>query len=126
MVFLVLALGSAAHAAETAANGADDKTLADGAGVVAVPSAPRPAQIEPIVVPPVKREMPKTPELKAEPASKETKARSAAPAKSAKGKAAEKVVGDKPNCDAGYKVDASGKSCVRIAESENRAKKKGR
>ena len=33
-----------------------------------------------------------------------------------------KVVGEKPNCDAGFKIDASGKSCVKIARERGPGK----
>lgn len=119
---------------ETAPKSETAKTVTVEQGAAADPTikieaAPRPAQIEPIVAP-VKREVPKTPAIRSEPASVESSGssksqKSAKPSGTAsKSKPKLKVVGDRPNCDAGFKVDSSGKACVRIAQSEGPARKK--
>lgn len=81
--------------------------------------SPRAAQIEPMVEP-VKRQQPKAPDIKVKIETGSIE-RTAAP-KSAR---SVKLVSDKPNCDAGFKLDSTRKSCVRVA-STAQAKKKRR
>jgi len=104
-------------AAQTAPSTEPAKQTAGGLAEVAPPqSAPRPQQIEPIVGP-VKRVAPKTPVL-------ETSAKPAAGGK-VSGKSDKKtavVVPSRPNCDSGFKVDESGKSCVRAPASASKSK----
>lgn len=105
-------------AAQTAISPEDKaKDAAGGLAEVAPPqSAPRPQQIEPIVGP-VKRVAPKTPVL-------ETSTKPAAGGKFS-GKSDKKtavVVPSRPNCDSGFKVDDSGKSCVRASVSASKSK----
>lgn len=132
LAFAVLVFASAPRLAwsEPAAekSGSEKSSAAPATGaaeasdrLVEIESAPRPAQIEPMVAP-VKREAPKAPVIKTE-TSEAAKSSSGKDARSPKGKAKVKVVGEKPNCDAGFKVDASGKSCVKIAESAGQVKK---
>lgn len=93
--------------------------------------APRAAQIEPVMVEPVKRVAPKPASIKVK---VETGSIDAAPEKSGrtaksgkgdkKGSGAVKIVSDKPNCDRGYKLDAKGRSCIKVAASVLAKKKR--
>lgn len=104
------------------------------------PAMPRAKQIEPMVEP-VKRAVPKQPEtggpssrnVKGDAANGASKTRGDGSAKTSskagtarKGNTVKsvKLIGDRPNCDTGFKVDASGKTCVRIAASQPPRKKR--
>lgn len=97
-------------------------------------NAPRAAQIEPMVAP-VKRVQPKAPDIKVRietgSIDKDGSAASAGADKvksngkaDAKGVRKVKLVSDKPNCESGFKLDAKGKSCVRVASSTGGKKKR--
>jgi hypothetical protein len=123
----------AATTAPTASPSESSDTLQAPASADENATAPRrAAQIEPIVEP-VKRVQPPAPVIKVKATESTDGDKSAKKGKEAKaGKDAKKVerknkvVGDKPNCDAGFKLDAEGKSCVKIAANEPQAKKKRR
>jgi len=94
-------------------------------GVARKDSAPaqpqRAKQIEPMVEP-VKRVAPKTPELGgAEKTEEKTDPKKSA-AKSADKTRKVKLVGAKPNCDAGYEPDKAGRSCIKAATAKTRKK----
>lgn len=81
------------------------------------PSVPRPQQIEPVVAP-VKRVAPKAPVLNEPSAKAAEKGKSTAAAN----KKSAVIVPSRPNCDAGFKVDDSGKNCVRSASESSKGK----
>ena len=76
------------------------------------------------MVAPVKRVVPLTPVIKTEAGDKKAATSKDKLGKDTKRAERAKVVGDTPNCDTGFKVDPSGKSCVKIASSEQPAKKR--
>lgn len=81
----------------------------------------RAKQIEPMVEP-VKRVAPKTPELgEAGKTNEKTDPKKSA-AKSADKTRKVKLVGAKPNCDAGYEPDKAGKNCIKAAATKTRKK----
>jgi hypothetical protein len=117
----IAALASASLlSAEPAAN----KTTTGSIEEVRMESAPRAKQIEPIIVEPVKRVAPKTPDIKLE-AAKEPKAKQvvtiekdpALEKREAGAKAAAK------SCGAGTKRSKDGSKCERIASASSSAKK---
>ena len=88
------------------------------------PAQPQQAkQIEPMVEP-VKRVAPKTPDLGPPPKENGKFGPKGSAAKSADKTRKVKLVGIKPNCDAGYEPDKAGRRCVKAPEA--RARKKSR
>ncbi|MEQ1717835.1 MAG: hypothetical protein ABL907_17970 [Hyphomicrobium sp.] len=94
-------------------------------------SATRATQIEPMVDP-VRRVQPPTPVIKVK---SDATADSSAEKASSKAKISKeaktsdrkiKVVADKPNCDSGFKLDATGKRCLKVASNEPVRKRKSR
>lgn len=113
---------SGAIAQTAPASPANAKDAAAGlAEVSPPPSAPRPQQIEPVVAP-VKRVAPKTPVLNG-PAAKAAEKGKSGPAANKK---AAVIVPSRPNCDAGFKVDDSGKNCVWSASQSSKGKLEGK
>lgn len=114
----------------TAAFGADEGAKIDGEtahpeGDAIIRAAPHAARIEAIMVAPVKRETPKTPKIEMsgpDGASDST----TVTGKGSPSKTSQKVVGDRPNCDQGFKVDDSGTSCVKITNGNKQAKRRKR
>ncbi len=88
------------------------------------PAQPQQAkQIEPMVEP-VKRVTPKTPDLGQSGKGDGKSEPKGSAAKSADKTRKVKLVGIKPNCDAGYEPDKAGRRCVKAPEA--RARKKSR
>ena len=86
------------------------------------PAQPQQAkQIEPMVEP-VKRVAPKTPDLGPPPKENGKFGPKGSAAKSADKTRKVKLVGAKPNCDAGYEPDKAGKNCVKAAAAKTRKK----
>ena len=86
------------------------------------PAQPQRAkQIEPMVEP-VKRVAPKTPELGGLGKTDEKTDPKKSAAKSADKTRKVKLVGAKPNCDAGYEPDKAGKNCIKAAATKTRKK----
>ncbi len=86
------------------------------------PAQPQRAkQIEPMVEP-VKRVAPKTPELGGPGKTDEKTDPKKSAAKSADKTRKVKLVGAKPNCDAGYEPDKAGRSCIKAAAVKTRKK----
>ncbi len=94
-------------------------------GVPSEGSAPaqpqRAKQIEPMVEP-VKRVAPKTPELGGAGKTDEKADPKKSAAKSTDKARKVKLVGAKPNCDAGYEPDKAGKNCIKAAAAKTRKK----
>mgnify|MGYP000031641616 CR=1 FL=1 len=94
-------------------------------GVQSEGSAPaqpqRAKQIEPMVEP-VKRVAPKTPALGGTEKTEEKPDPKKSAAKSADKTRKVKLVGAKPNCDAGYEPDKAGRNCVKAAAARTRKK----
>lgn len=86
------------------------------------PAQPQQAkQIEPMVEP-VKRVAPKTPALGGTEKTEEKPDPKKSAAKSADKTRKVKLVGAKPNCDAGYEPDKAGRNCVKAAAARTRKK----